>query len=135
MSIGQFLGNAGVVGTRMRAAEESERVARENQLKIEEQNRFAAFKAKMAQDAARQRPQVSAPQFQTTLDPASFSQSDRLPVDVIPPPAAAPAPAAAPVPTVPVSAAPAANEGLSLRPMSPEEVARLQQQLKLVLRL
>jgi hypothetical protein len=39
---------------------------------------------------------------------------------------AAPAPAAAPA--VPVSAAPAANEGLGLRRMSPEEVARLQQQ-------
>jgi hypothetical protein len=126
MNFGQFLSNAGATATSMRAAEESERVAQENQLKIEEQNRFAAFKAKMAQDAARQRPQVSAPQFQTTLDPASFSQSDRLPVDVLPPPAAAPAPA--PAPAVPVSAAPAANEGLGLRRMSPEEVARLQQQ-------
>lgn len=123
MNFGQFLSNAGATATSMRAAEESERVAQENQLKIEEQNRFAAFKAKMAQDAAGQRPQVSAPQFQQTLDPASFSQSDRLPVDVIPPPAAAPVAA----PAVSVSAAPAANEGLGLRRMSPEEVARLRQ--------
>lgn len=113
MNFGQFLSNAGATATSMRAAEESERVAQENQLKIEEQNRFAAFKAKMAQDAARQRPQVSAPQFQTTLDPASFSQSDRLPVDVIPPPAAAPV------------AAPAPDVSSSLRRMSPDEVARL----------
>jgi len=58
MNLGQFLSNAGATATSMRAAEESERVAQENQLKIEEQNRFAAFKAKMAQDAARQRPQI-----------------------------------------------------------------------------
>ena len=124
MNLGQFLSNAGATATSMRAAEESERVAQENQLKIEEQNRFAAFKAKMAQDAARQRPQISAPQFQTTLDSAPFSQSDRLSVDVLPPPAAAPAPA----PAVSVSAAPAANDGLPMRRMSPEEWARLNQQ-------
>jgi hypothetical protein len=39
MNFGQFLSNAGATATSMRAAEESERVARENQLKIEEQNR------------------------------------------------------------------------------------------------
>ena len=127
MNLGQFLSNAGATATSMRAAEESERVAQENQLKIEEQNRLAAFKAKMAQDAARQRPQVSAPQFQTTLDSAPFSQSDRLSVDVLPPPPAA-APAPAPVPRVSVPAAPAANDGLPMRRMSPEEWARLNQQ-------
>jgi hypothetical protein len=109
MSFGQFLSNAGVAATSMRAAEESERVARENQLKIEEQNRFAAFKARMAQDAARQRPQVTAPQFQTTLDPVSLN------AESMPMAAAAPAPAPAPAPDV----------SSSLRRMSPDEVARL----------
>jgi hypothetical protein len=113
MSFGQFLSNAGVAATSMRAAEESERVARENQLKIEEQNRFAAFKARMAQDAAKQRPQVLAPQFSTTIDPSSIPGGQQFPVDVIPPPAAAPAPAPAPDVTP------------SIRRMSPDEVARL----------
>ncbi len=51
MNLGQFLSGAGIASESIRQTEEAERVARENQLKIEEQNRFAAFKAKMAQDA------------------------------------------------------------------------------------
>ena len=118
MSIGQFLGNAGVVGTRMRAAEESERVARENQLKIEEQNRQAIINQRAAAEYASRRPSIQVPAFLTqSMATAPMSMGAA-------PPAAAPAPA----PAVPVSAAPAANEGLGLRRMSPEEVARLQQQ-------
>ena len=128
MNFGQFLSGAGVVSEGIRQTEESERVARENQLKIEEQNRLAAFKAKMAQDAARQRPQALAPQFSQTVDPTLFNQSQQFPVDVVPAPAAALA-AAAPAPAVPVSTAPAANEGLGVRRMTPDEIARLQQSI------
>lgn len=128
MNFGQFLSGAGVVSEGIRQTEESERVARENQLKIEEQNRFAAFKAKMAQDAARQRPQVLAPQFSQTVDPTLFNQSQQFPVDVVPAPAAAPAVAAlaAAAPAPPVVPA---NEGLGVRRMTPDEIARLQQSI------
>jgi hypothetical protein len=63
MSIGQFLGNAGVVGTRMRAAEESERVARENQLKIEEQNRQAIINQRAGAEFANRRPKYPSSGF------------------------------------------------------------------------
>ena len=125
MNFGQFLSGAGVVSEGIRQTEESERVARENQLKIEEQNRFAAFKAKMAQDAARQRPQVLAPQFSQTVDPTLFNQSQQFPVDVVPAPAAAALAAAAPAATAPPVVP--ANEGLGVRRMTPDEIARLQQ--------
>lgn len=122
MNFGQFLSGAGVVSEGIRQTEESERVARENQLKIEEQNRFAAFKAKMAQDAARQRPQVLAPQFSQNVSPTPFNQSQQFPVDVVPAPAApTAAPAAVAPPVAPV------NEGLGVRRMTPDEIARLRQ--------
>lgn len=49
LSLGQILGGAGIVGSRMRQAEEAERVAQQNQLAIEEQNRLAAMKARASQ--------------------------------------------------------------------------------------
>ena len=49
MNIGQLLGGAGVVGSQWRAAEESERVARTNQLKLEEQNRLDQLRKEMTQ--------------------------------------------------------------------------------------
>jgi hypothetical protein len=118
MNFGQFLSNAGATATSMRAAEESERVARENQLKIEEQNRQAIINQRAAAEYASRRPSIQVPDFLT----ANIS-TEKMPMAA---PVAAPAPAAAPA--VSVSAAPAANEGLGLRRMSPEEVARLQQQ-------
>ena len=48
MNFGQLLGGAGVVGQGMRQAEEAERVARQNQLAIEEQNRVADLKKQLA---------------------------------------------------------------------------------------
>ena len=122
MNLGQFLSGAGIASESIRQTEEAERVARENQLKIEEQNRFAAFKAKMAQDAARQRPQVLAPQFLQNVSPTPFNQSQQFPVDVVPAPAApTAAPAAVAPPVAPV------NEGLGVRRMTPDEIARLRQ--------
>ena len=115
MSFGQFLSNAGVAATSMRAAEESERVARENQLKIEEQNRQAIINQRAAAEYASRRPSIQVPDFLTTN-----ISTEKMPM-------AAPVAAPAAAPRVPVSAAPAANEGLGLRRMSPEEVARLRQ--------
>ena len=40
LNIGGLLAGAGVVGRSMRVEEEAQRVARQNQLKIEEQNRL-----------------------------------------------------------------------------------------------
>lgn len=123
MKLGQILSETGYGMNIAQGIAENARLERENQLKIEEQNRLAAFKAKMAQDAARQRPQVLAPQFSTTVDSPLISGGQQFPVEVISPPAAAPAAA----PAVSVSAAPAVNEGLGLRRMNPAEVARLRQ--------
>ena len=44
LSLGQLLGGAGTIATRQRQAEEAERVARQNQLLIEERNRLDAFR-------------------------------------------------------------------------------------------
>ena len=122
MNIGQFLGNAGVVGTRMRAAEESERVAQENQLKIEEQNRQAIINQRAAAEYASRRPGIQVPDFLTTN-----ISTEKMPM-AAPVAAPVPVPVPVPVPAVPVSTAPAANDGLPMRRMSPEEWARLNQQ-------
>ena len=50
LSLGQLLAGAGQVSVGMRRAEEAERVARENQLKIEEQNRQALDQMRRAQE-------------------------------------------------------------------------------------
>lgn len=49
MNLGQLLGGAGVVGQGMRQAEEAERVARQNQLAIEAQNRQEQLRREMLQ--------------------------------------------------------------------------------------
>ena len=129
MNIGQLLGGAGVVGRSMRTAEEAERVSRQNQLAIEEQNRAADLKQQIAG--------LQMPSFQP-VNVAQYTQQftpgQAMPMGAAPAPAA-PAALAAPVPAAPVSAAPvpaapaapAANVGLGLRPMTPAEIARLKQ--------
>jgi len=47
LTTGQLLSGAGAVSQGMRQAEEAERVARQNQLRIEEQNRLAAAEARL----------------------------------------------------------------------------------------
>ncbi len=106
MNLGQFLSGAGIASESIRQTEESERVARGNQLKIEEQNRLAALQARMAQDATRQRPQVSAPQLSQNIDSLLLPEAQRFPVEFVPP--AAVVTPAAPVSTVTPQALPGA---------------------------
>lgn len=65
MNFGQLLGGAGVVGRSWREAENAERVARQNQLAIEEQNRVADLKKQLAG--------LQMPSFQP-VDVAQFTQ-------------------------------------------------------------
>lgn len=76
MNLGQLLGGAGVVGSAWRAEEESQRVARQNQLAIEEQNRLADLKARMAQ--------AQVPSFQP-VDVAQFTSGLTAPKGVVMP--------------------------------------------------
>jgi len=106
MNFAQLLSNAGVASGAMRSAEENERVAQENQLKIEEQNRYAKLKRDAAalqfgtdQQAAAQ----PASNFDLGAALANLRANLRIGpsidqeyIDVPPPPAAAPA-AAPPV--------------------------------------
>lgn len=120
MNLGQLLGGAGVVGQGMRQAEEAERVARQNQLAIEEQNRAADLKKQLAG--------LQMPSFQP-VDVAQYTQQfmpgQAMPMGAVPAPAA-PAPAAPAAPAAPVPAAAAAAPG-GVRRMTPAEVARLKQ--------
>lgn len=112
MNIGQLLGGAGVVGRSMRTAEEAERVAQQNQLKIEEQNRLDQLRQEMLRAPA---PTTQVPQF---------TPGGQLPVIAGPAPVASAAPAAPAAPVAP--AAPAPTSG-GVRRMTPAEVERLKQ--------
>jgi soluble lytic murein transglycosylase-like protein len=121
MNIGQLLGGAGVVGRNMRTAEEAERVSRQNQLAIEEQNRAADLKQQIAGLQMQSFQPVNVAQYTQQFTPGQAMPMGAAPTTPVPAaPAAAPAASAA-------SAAPAANVGLGLRPMTPAEVARLKQ--------
>jgi soluble lytic murein transglycosylase-like protein len=103
MNIGQLLGGAGVVGRGMREAEEAARVAQQNQLKIEEQNRLNQLRQEMLRAPM---PTAQVPQF---------APGGELPVRYIEPAAAPAAPAA---PAVPTSALP-----VQARPEAPDQSA------------
>ena len=132
MNIGQLLGGAGVVGRSMRTAEEAERVSRQNQLAIEEQNRAADLKQQIAGLQMPSFQPVNVAQYTQQFTPGQAMPMGAAPAPAAPAALAAPVPAA-PVPAAPVSAAPAApaapaaNVGLGLRPMTPAEIARLKQ--------
>jgi hypothetical protein len=120
MNLGQLLGGAGVVGRGMREAEEAERVARQDQLAIEEQNRLADLKAQMARSQLGSFQPQAAPDFGAMAmggTPFALSQSQAFPVDVVPAVSAPAAPAAA-APTAPAAAAPAAP---AMRPAPVEQ--------------
>lgn len=91
MNLGQLLGGAGVVSQGWRQAEEAERVARQNQLAIEEQNRVADLKKQLAG--------LQMPSFQP-VDVAQFTQpfmpGQTMPMGAGEAPAATPAAPAAP---------------------------------------
>ena len=103
MNLGQLLGGAGVVGQGMRQAEEAERIARQNQLAIEEQNRAADLKKQLAG--------LQMPSFQP-VDVAQFTQQfmpgQTMPMGAAPAPAAPAAPVPAPGLQLPVQARPEA---------------------------
>ena len=135
LNLGQLLGGAGVVATRMRQAEEAERVARENQLKIEEQNRLAAMKARISQQQfpslepmAAAAPQM--PQFQFQQMPQR-----QMPVPTAPTPTAMPeytmedlAPGRTGVVSQPVTmTGPAPAVVPTLQGVSPQQVSNAQQ--------
>lgn len=93
MNLGQLLGGAGVVGQGWRQAEAAERVARQDQLAIEEQNRVADLKKQLAG--------LQMPSFQP-VDVAQFTQpfmpGKAMPMGEV-------APAAPAAPAVPVATA------------------------------
>ena len=95
MSLGQFLAGAGNVSRGMRTAEEAERRARENQLKIEEQNRLADMKARLAQEQLASFQQQATPGLAVPSFPVG-PDNGILPQRIVEPPPApvAPAPAA-----------------------------------------
>lgn len=128
MNFGQLLGGAGVVGQGMRQAEEAERVARQNQLAIEEQNRMADLKKQLAG--------LQMPSFQP-VNVAQYTQQfmpgQAMPMGAAPAPAA-PVGGAVSTPVRPqpnLNAAPLApldaTTSGGIRRMTPAEVARLKQ--------
>jgi len=97
MNLGQFLSGAGVVSEGIRQTEEAERVARGNQLKIEEQNRLNQFRQEMLRAPMPTAP--GAPQIPTT----KFGELGILPVEYIEPPAIPAAPGAPAAPAGPAN--------------------------------
>lgn len=94
LSLGQILSGAGQVGVSMRQEEEAQRTARQNQLKVEEQNRLNQLRKEMTQ----------APMPTT---PNLVGQFTAMPIQEIP---VEPTPQiAAPVSTAPVAATPQAT--------------------------
>ena len=109
MNLGQLLGGAGVVGQGMRQAEEAERVSRQNQLAIEEQNRTADLKKQLAG--------LQMPSFQP-VNVAQYTQQF-MPGQAMPM-GAAPAPAAPAVPAAPAALGVApATPGVAVAPAAP----------------
>ena len=102
MNLGQLLGGAGVVGQGMRQAEEAERVSRQNQLAIEEQNRVADLKKQLAG--------LQMPSFQP-VNVAQYTQQF-MPGQAMPM-------GAAPAPAAPAPVAPVAPAALGVAPATP----------------
>lgn len=123
MNLGQFFSGAGQASAGIRQAEEAERVARQNQLAIEEQNRQADELRRLA--TMRQAPPtvLPTPDFGNLVaSPAGLTlpQTQTFPTEVVPPVSAptAPAPAA---PAAPAPAAPAALAAPAMRPAAVEQ--------------
>ena len=119
MNLGQLLGGAGVVGQGMRQAEEAERISRQNQLAIEEQNRVADLKQRLAGLQMPSFQPVNAAQFTQQFMPGQAMPMGAVPA---PPPAAPAAPAMPAAPAAPaMPAAPAA--AVPIRPTMPQPQA------------
>lgn len=135
LNLGQLLGGAGVVATRMRQAEEAERVARQNQLNIEEQNRQALDQMRRAQE---QDPRFAPiPSGMPQYQPIQFQQMPQrqMPVPAAPAPTAMPeytvedlAPGRTEVVSQPVTmTGPAPAVVPTLQGVSPQQVSNAQQ--------
>lgn len=99
MNLGELLGGAGVVGQSWRTEEEAQRVARQNQLAIEEQNRLRAMQDEAARRRIASRAAGAAPQFgmmipgQEYTAPTAGLQGVTAPTPTAPTPAAPISPA------------------------------------------
>jgi soluble lytic murein transglycosylase-like protein len=124
MNLGQLLGGAGVVGQGMRQAEEAERVSRQNQLAIEEQNRVADLKQRLAGLQMPSFQPVNAAQFTQQFMPGQAMPMGTVPA---PPPAAPAAPAMPAAPAAPaMPAAPAAPAAaVPIRPVAAQPTSAL----------
>ena len=124
MNLGELLGGAGVVGQSWRAEEEAQRVARQNQLAIEEQNRLAGLKAQMAQTQLASFQPAAAPQFPLGVTPGA-----KMPFAAPTAPAAPAAPVAPAAPATPVFAREdqsyAAKEAARAAATRPQQVRQL----------
>lgn len=107
LSIGQLLGGAGVIARRQRETEEAERIARQNQLLIEEKNRFDELRRIQTRQAG----ELGVPQAPSQF--VGFENIGAAPVAPVAP-AAAPAAVSAPAPAAPT--APAAAPAPSAAP-------------------
>jgi soluble lytic murein transglycosylase-like protein len=138
MNLGQLLGGAGVVGQGMRQAEEAERVSRQNQLAIEEQNRTADLKKQLAGLQMPSFQPVNVAQYTQQFMPGQTMPMGAAPAapalaaaaPAAPAPAPAPAPAAvAPQPIIQGQALPSAQPTSAItvqqfQAMPPAEQAR-----------
>ena len=133
MDFGRLLAGAGVVGTSMRQTEQAERLARENQLKIEGQNRLNQLRREMLQAPM---PQASIPQFDigTGMPVIQAPPAGGAPVGSVAPAAAPTAPAVAgqsfrqALPGMgvqPITSTPLVDAAQQGRPMSQQERDRL----------
>jgi len=110
LSLGQLLGGAGTIATRQRQAEEAERVARQNQLLIEERNRLDAFRREQLRAGVPEFAPGGGLQISEPMGIRPIVQAPTL--TAAPAPTAAPAAAAPPAAPPPVApaAAPAADQ-------------------------
>lgn len=97
MNLGELLGGAGVVGQSWRAEEEAQRVARQNQLAIEEQNRLRAMQDEAARRQIASRAAGAAPQFGMMIPGQEYTAPTAGLQGVTAPTPAAPAAPAAPI--------------------------------------
>lgn len=128
MNLGQFFGNAGQVSVGIRQAEEAERVARQNQLAIEEQNRLRAMQDEAARRQIASRAAGAAPQFGMMIPGQEYTAPTAGLQGVTAPTPAAPA--AAPIaPTSPAFAREdqsyAAKEAARAAATRPQQVRQL----------
>ena len=121
MNLGQLLGGAGVVGQGMRQAEEAERVSRQNQLAIEEQNRVADLKQRLAGLQMPSFQPVNAAQFTQQFMPGQAMPMGAVPAAAPAAPAALGVAPAAPGMAATAPAAPGAAPGVAApAPVAPQ---------------